>query len=210
MYLPRHFAEDDAASLAAVMHEHPLAAVVCRDDEGMTADHLPLLYDDASRTLRGHVARANPLWRRATPPEGLQVLAIFSAEQAYVSPNWYPSKARTHMAVPTWNYVVVHAHGRLRAIDDTSWLRAFLEQLTARHEAPQPRPWRLDEAPADYLEQMMRAVVGVEIAVERLVGKLKLSQNRAADDRSGVVEGLEAQTSMDARAMARRMRGLRG
>jgi len=210
MYLPRHFAEDDPASLRALMGAFPRAAIVRAGSDGLAADHVPLSYDPASRTLRGHVARANPLWREGASPGGLAVLAIFRAEQAYVSPNWYPAKARTHQAVPTWNYAVVHAHGRLQAVDDAGWLRAFLGQLTARHEATQPQPWELDDAPADYLERMLRAVVGIEISVERLVGKLKLSQNRDAADQAGVLDGLAAQGTPDALAMAARLRARSG
>lgn len=188
MYLPTHFECADEAALGALMVEHPLAQVVHRaSDGGLDADPVPLLYDPASRTLRGHVARANPLWRVAG---GQPVLAIFSGVQAYVSPNWYPSKAATHKAVPTWNYTVVHAHGVLNARDDAAWLREFLPNLTARHEATQPRPWSLADAPEDYLQQMMRAIVGIEIPLTRVVGKFKASQNRSAADREGVVQGL--------------------
>jgi transcriptional regulator len=190
VYLPRHFESHDEATLAALLREHPLAHVVHHgSDGGLDADPVPLLWDADRRRLCGHVARANPLWRTAA---GRPVLAIFGGAQAYVSPNWYPSKAATHKAVPTWNYVVVHAHGTFEARDDAGWLREFLPQLTARHEASQPRPWSLADAPADYLEQMMRAIVGIEIAVERLVAKVKASQNRTADDREGVARALGA------------------
>jgi transcriptional regulator len=120
------------------------------------------------------------------------VLALFGGPQAYVSPNWYPSKAATHKAVPTWNYTIVHAHGTLHARDDAAWLRGFLPQLTARHEATQPKPWSMADAPEDYLQQMMRAIVGIEIPLGRLVGKIKASQNRSAADREGVVQALGA------------------
>lgn len=188
MYLPAHFESRDEGTLAALMSAHPLAQVVHAGADGaLDADPVPLLYDPATRTLRGHVARANPLWRTAGDKP---VLALFSGPDAYVSPNWYPSKAATHKAVPTWNYLVVHAHGTLRARDDVAWLRAFLPLLTARHEAAQPRPWALADAPEDYLQQMLRAIVGIEIAVARLVGKVKASQNRSAADRAGVAAGL--------------------
>lgn len=188
MYLPTHFECDDVATLGALMTEHPLAHVVHLAAGGaLDADPVPLLYDRESRMLRGHVARANPLWRVAN---GQPVLAIFNGVQAYVSPNWYPSKAATHKAVPTWNYTVVHAHGTLHAREEADWLREFLPRLTARHEATQPRPWSLADAPDDYLQQMMRAIVGIEIPLTRVVGKFKASQNRAASDREGVVQGL--------------------
>jgi len=188
MYLPKHFACEDEAALAALMAAHPLAHVVHLGAEGgIDADPVPLLHDPATRTLRGHVARANPLWRVAN---GQPVLAIFGGEQAYVSPNWYPSKADTHKAVPTWNYLLVHAHGTLQVRDDAAWLREFLPQITARHEAGQPKPWSMGDAPEDFLQQMLRAIVGIEIPLTRVVGKFKASQNRSAADREGVAQGL--------------------
>jgi transcriptional regulator len=188
MYQPAHFKPDDEAALAALMGAHPLAHIVRSGPEGaLDADPVPLFYDADRRVLLGHVARANPLWRTAP---GRPVLAIFGGPAAYVSPNWYPSKAETHKAVPTWNYTVVHAHGTLAARDDATWLRDFLPRLTSRHEATQAQPWSMADAPEDYLQQMLRAIVGIEIAVTRLVGKFKLSQNRPAADREGVVRGL--------------------
>ena len=187
MYLPRHFEQNDPAALAALMREHPLAHLVSLQPDGLTADPLPLEFDADARVLRGHVARANPLWRAA---DGRAVLAIFGGPEAYVSPGWYASKAATHKVVPTWNYALVHAHGTLRAVDDAPWLRALVGRLTDRHEAARAEPWSVDDAPSDYVAQMLRAIVGIEIAVERLVGKWKLSQNRSAADRQGVADGL--------------------
>ncbi|GMV46427.1 MAG: transcriptional regulator [Pseudomonadota bacterium] len=187
MYLPRHFEQNDPAALAALMRAHPLATLVTCADDGFTADHIPLEYDAAARTLRGHVARPNPLWQHA---DGSAVLAVFQGPQGYVSPSWYPSKAETHEVVPTWNYAVVHAHGRLRALDDAAWLHALLVRLTAQHEAGRAPPWQVSEAPPEYLRQRLRGIVGIEIAVERLIGKWKLSQNRSEADRRGVAAGL--------------------
>ena len=198
MYLPAHFEQTDASALQALMREHPLAALVTVQDGQPTADHIPLEYDAATQTLRGHVARANPLWRVAA---GQPVLAIFRGPQAYVSPNWYPSKAATHKAVPTWNYTVVHAHGVLRAVDDAPWVHALVGRLTAHHESPQPAPWAVSDAPEDFVQQTLRAIVGIEIPVDRLVGKWKISQNRSEADRQGVAEGLQA-GSPEAQAMA--------
>ena len=208
MYQPRHFAQDDPAELAALMRAHPLAAIVSQTDDGLTADHIPLEYDAVNGRLLGHVARANPLWQRGSGPEGAPVLVIFRAEQAYVSPNWYPSKATTHKVVPTWNYAVVHAHGRLSAVDDAPWLRELLQGLTAHHEASQARPWAMQDAPEDYLAQMMRAIVGIQIRVERLSGKFKLSQNRDAAGRQGVVDGLRGSAQTGAVSLAERMQQL--
>jgi transcriptional regulator len=135
------------------------------------------------------VARANPLWREA---DGQPVLVVFQGPQAYVSPSWYASKAQHHKVVPTWNYTMVQAHGRLRAIDDPAWVHAFVTRLTERHEGGRSMPWHVTDAPADFIEATQRAIVGIEIEVTRLEGKFKLSQNRSAEDRTGVVLGLEA------------------
>lgn len=192
MYLPPHFAQHDPAALHALMCEHPLATLVSHGEHGLTADHVPLEFDAMAGvhgTLFGHVARANPLWRVAA---GAPVLAVFSGAQAYVSPSWYPSKAATHKVVPTWNYTVVHAHGVLEVVEDAPWLRALVGRLTSHHEAPRSAPWAVDDAPADYVQQMLRAIVGIRIPVTRLVGKWKVSQNRSEADRQGVAEGLGA------------------
>jgi transcriptional regulator len=206
MYTPTHFAEFRPEVLYALMRAHPLATLVLTDEAGaLDAHHLPLLLQvdaQGKAWLRGHVARANPLWRQAQAVRGLPVLAIFQGAQAYISPNWYASKAETHRAVPTWNYAVVHAHATLRAVDDAAWLRTLLTDLTAAHEAHQPQPWQLSDAPADYLERMLAAVGGIELDISQLSGKWKVSQNQAAANRAGVVAGLRQQGSADAAAMA--------
>lgn len=192
MYQPRHFAQDDPQALRALLDAHPFATLVSTGEGGLTADHLPFVFDPDDGTqgaLHGHVARANPVWQRA---DAQPVLAVFQGVQAYVSPNWYPSKAEHHKAVPTWNYTVVHAHGVLRAVTDVDWLRGLVERLTARHEAGREQPWSIDEAPPDYLAQMLKAIVGVRIELTQLVGKWKLSQNRSEADRAGVADGLAA------------------
>ena len=188
MYLPNHFEQQDPAELAALMQAHPLATLVSWQDGAPTADHVPLEYDAATQTLRGHVARANPLWKLAGQP----VLAVFNGPQAYVSPSWYPSKADTHKVVPTWNYTVVHAHGELRVVDQAPWLHELVSRLTGHHETPQPQPWAVSDAPEDYVQALLRAIVGIEIPVTRLIGKWKMSQNRGEPDRSGVARGLAA------------------
>jgi transcriptional regulator len=202
MYLPKHFEQNDPAALAALMREHPLATIVRATPQGLAADAVPLLFDagaGAHGVLRGHVARANPLWRDA---EGAAVLAIFNGPQAYVTPSWYATKAATAKVVPTWNYAVVHAHGRLRAIDDAQWLRALVESLTRTHEGGREHPWAVGDAPADYIDAMLRAIVGFEIELSRLEGKWKVSQNRSAADRHGIEAGLAGEAHEAARAMA--------
>lgn len=189
MYLPTHFAETDPARLHALMHAHPLALLVVVADGQAVADPVPLEYDPGAGplgTLRGHVARPNPLARRG----GSEVLAVFSGPQAYVSPGFYASKREHGKVVPTWNYAVVQARGTLHTVDDAPWLRALVGRLTHRHEAPRPAPWAVDDAPTDYVAQMLRAIVGIEIPLAALAGKFKLSQNRSAADREGVLQGL--------------------
>jgi len=191
MYQPAHFVEREPEALAALMRESPLATLIHHADGELAADVLPFEVErigDGWRLL-GHVARANPLWRAA---DGQSVLVVFQGPQAYVTPSWYPSKARHGKAVPTWNYAMVQAHGRLRAIEDAAWLEAFVTRLTQRHEAGRTTPWHVGDAPADYLASMLRAIVGIEIEVTRLEGKFKLSQNRPPEDRVSVVAGLQA------------------
>lgn len=206
MYLPQHFEQTDPAALQGLISAHPLAALVTRGADGITADHIPLEFHAAigeHGTLRGHVARANPLWKHA---DGQAVLAIFQGPQAYISPTWYATKAATHKVVPTWNYAVVHAHGVLRAVDDADWLLALVERLTTQHEAGRDPPWAVTDAPADFVRQMLRAIVGIEIPLTRLVGKWKSGQNRGQADRNGVVAGLKQDPRLDAGALAELIR----
>ncbi len=201
MYLPKHFEQNDAATLAALMLERPLATLVVATPDGPTADLLPMEFHaqvGAHGTLRGHVARANPLWRHA----GAAALAIFHGPQAYVSPNWYPSKREHAKVVPTWNYTMVQARGSLHVIDDVAWLRALVGRLTRRHESTQLAPWAVHDAPEDYVQQMLGAIVGIEIELTALTGKWKVTQNRSTADRLGVVAGLSGEASDNARAMA--------
>lgn len=202
MYLPSHFAETRPEVLHAAMRAHPFATLASTGPEGLTADHLPLqlaVDGDGRCRLLGHVARANPLWREAA---GREVLAIFHGPQAYVTPSWYPTKREHGKAVPTWNYVVVHARGRLTALEDPALLRALLDDLVDRHEAARAEPWHIDDAPADYIDKMLSAIVGIEIAVTQIEGKWKASQNQPAANRTGVVAGLRERGSADDLALA--------
>jgi len=184
MYTPRAFAETRIDALLGLIRDYPFATVVASAAQGPVANHLPVEWVDGA--LHGHVARGNEL----AALDGAPVLAIFQGPQAYVSPNWYPSKRETGREVPTWNYAVVHVHGRLKTIDDPAWLRALLERLSDRHEAGEPQPWRVGDAPADHVERLLKAIVGIEIAVERIEGKSKLSQNHPRRNRLGVIAGL--------------------
>jgi transcriptional regulator len=198
----RQFQVTDPATLHALVRAQPLATLVVSHEGAMHVNHVPL-YLDPTRgphgTLVGHVGRGNGVW----PLLPQQAVAVFHGPQAYVSPSWYPSKAIDGKQVPTWNYATVHAHGTLRAVDgDPERLRAILHALTEAHEAQRPHPWHVDDAPADYLEKLLGAIVGVELAVERWEGVWKISQNRPDADRAGVVQGLRAEGSAQAHAMA--------
>ncbi len=191
MYLPKHFEQPDRDALVALMRERPLATLVIAAPHGPTADLIPLEYvaDEGEHgTLRGHVARANPLWKHA----GVQALAVFTGPEAYISPGWYASKREHGKVVPTWNYTMVQGRGTLRVHDDAPWLRALVGRLTERHEAAQAKPWSVSDAPEDYVQQMLRAIVGIEIELTSMVGKWKVSQNRSAADREGTAQGLAA------------------
>lgn len=201
MYLPTHFAEDRPEVLQALMRAHPLATLVTFGPDGLMANSLPLLWSAGGQghgVLRGHVARANPLWRESRPD--VEALVIFQGSETYVSPSCYPTKAEHGRVVPTWNYVVVQARGPLRSIDDPAWLRRVLGELTAEHERSQATPWSIDDAPADYIDKMLGAIVGIEVEIRRLTGKWKVSQNQPVANRAGVIAGLRAAGRLDAAA----------
>ena len=194
MYLPPAFAEDRLEVRHGLMRAYPLATLVLADADGVTADLIPfMLYADQGDgglgVLRAHVARANPLWRKlqAAPP----CLVLFQGPDAYISPSWYESKRTTHKVVPTWNYAMVQARGRGRVVDDAAWLRRQLDDLTASQEGRLPQPWQPADAPAAFLAATMKGIVGIEIPIDSLVGKWKVSQNRDAADQRGVVAGLQ-------------------
>src|SRR5664279_2884831 len=196
MYLPAHFAESRPAVLRDLIAAHPLALLVTQSRAGaIEANSVPFVLDAADDggpgILRAHVARANTIW--SSTRDDADALVVFQGPQGYVSPAWYPSKAERGKVVPTWNYLMVQARGRLRAIDDKAWLRAFVTRLTGIHEHDRLAPWAVDDAPADYVETMLGAIVGIEIRVSSIVGKWKVSQNRSAADRAGVVAGLLAE-----------------
>ncbi|MGB5941069.1 MAG: FMN-binding negative transcriptional regulator [Rhodanobacter sp.] len=184
MYMPKHFEETRTEVLHELIRTYPFATVVTHATGGLTANHLPFELVDG--VLHGHVARGNELAQQ----DGAEVLLVFQGPDGYISPNWYPSKHETGREVPTWNYAVVHVHGRLRVIDDAAWMRRLLETLTDHHEAGQPQPWKITDAPDDHIEKSLRAIVGLEVAVERIEGKFKLNQNHPARNRAGVIAGL--------------------
>ncbi len=203
MYLPSHFAQPDALALRALMRDHPLATFITHGAQGLDANPVPMLWlDDGSPhdLLRGHVARANPVWRDTSP--GSEALAVFHGPDAYISPNGYATKRETGKVVPTWNYAVVHARGPLRIVEDAVWLRELVTALTRIHEATQPQPWAVTDAPADYIERMLGAIVGIELPLTSLQGKWKASQNQPAANREGVVAGLRQSGTAAGQAMA--------
>jgi transcriptional regulator len=196
VYRPAHFAEDRLEVLQELVRRHPLATLIAQRGTTIDADHVPVLIDPADGpygTVRGHVARANNLWR--TVAEHSEVLAIFNGDEHYVSPAWYPSKLDDGKVVPTWNYIVVHARGPIRFRHEPEWLHALVTRLTDTHEAARAEPWRVTDAPDDYIKSMLRAIVGFEIPLSSLTGKWKMSQNRSGADRDGVAAGLARESS---------------
>lgn len=194
MYRPPAFREDRPAPLHATIRAHPLATLVTHGPSGLTANLVPFMLvpgEDGPDLLRAHLARANP--QLADLRAGGEALVIFQGPQAYVTPSWYPSKHEHGKAVPTWNYILVQAHGRPRVIDDAVWLRAQIDALTTLQEADRDAPWAVADAPADYVTAQLKGIAGVEIAIERIEGKWKTSQNQPAANHAGVVAGLREQ-----------------
>jgi transcriptional regulator len=178
---------------------HPLGTLVAMTPRGLDANHVPFVIDPEPQpngTLRCHVAKANPIWQDLTCTS--DVLVIFHGPDAYVSPSTYPSKHEDGKVVPTWNYVTVHAYGRPRVVTDSYWLRNLVEDLTREHERGRAAPWQVSDAPAQYIDKLLRAIVGVEIPISRLMGKWKVSQNRSVADRAGVAADLRRESESQA------------
>ena len=198
MYLPAQFTETRPERLQEVMQQAGLVTLVTLSDDGLEASHLPMLYDPAVATdgsaphgtLYGHLARGNPQWRRFQA--GVEALAIFQGPDAYITPSWYETKRQNGKVVPTWNYVAVHAYGTLRAFEGADELRQLVTRLTNRHEGQRASPWAVTDAPADYIDAMLKGIVGLALPISRLEGKWKMSQNRNKPDQAGVVVGLRA------------------
>lgn len=204
MYIPAHFLIQNLQDLHTIIREHPLGALVTLGPDGLDANHIPFEFDasqGAHGLLTAHVARANPVWQQCQ--EGADVLVIFRGNESYISPNWYPSKHETHRQVPTWNYEVVHVHGRLTVMDQEKFVRGVVARLTREHEASEPRPWKMGDSPPEYIAQMLKAVVGIQVEIQRIEGKAKLSQNREARDRLNAADTLLAK---GAEALGKAMR----
>ena len=194
MYVPRHFEESRPEQLHSLIAEHPLGILVTQGSGGLDANHLPFELETREGSLgvlHTHVARTNPVWRNIA--SGDEVLVVFRGADAYISPNWYPSTHEHHRQVPTWNYIVAHAHGRVTVRDDERYLRGLVGRLTKRHEASQPDPWRMSDSPQAFINDMLASIVGLEIGITRLVGKSKLGQNKEMRDVLGAAHALKAQ-----------------
>jgi transcriptional regulator len=192
MYTPGYFKIEDVPKVHAMMRAQPFAILVTQGSNGLTATHLPTVLkvggDGSLGLIECHVARPNPQWKTYSPE--FDALMIFQGPDAYIRPGWYPTKAEHGKVVPTWNYAAVHAYGRLETVEDKDWLLAHVAELSDQQEAPYAAPWSTADAPANFLDALVRGIVGLKLTILRLEGKLKMSQNRPAGDRAGVVEGL--------------------
>lgn len=188
MYTPAHFSIKSREALHKIIVTNPLGALVTMTPEGLDANHIPFELDPDRGVLTAHVARANPVWQQCK--DGANALVIFRGNQSYISPNWYPSKHETHRQVPTWNYEVVHVHGVLTVQDEERFVRGVVARLTRVHEASEPKPWKMTDSAPEYIDGMLKAIVGIEIAITRIEGKTKLSQNRETRDRQSAAQTL--------------------
>lgn len=202
VYIPKQFEEPRIEVMHELIRAHPLATLVTHSPSGLNANHIPLHLSESPAsygTLLGHIARANPLFNEIA--EGIETLAIFHGPNVYITPSWYATKKETGKVVPTWNYAVVHAYGVLRVVDNASWLRTQLDALTDHNEASFPEPWAVSDAPADHIERIMAAIVGVEMVITKLLGKWKVSQNQPTQNQIGVISGLKASGLAESEAM---------
>jgi transcriptional regulator len=200
MYIPQHFEETRINVLHAMIRANPLATLVTLDDRQFNANHIPMVLDAESGILRAHIARANSLWK--TFNEDIGCMAIFQGPISYISPSYYPSKKISERVVPTWNYAVVHVHAKLKVIDDAAWILNQINALTHQQEAPREQPWKVADAPADYVDQLVGALIGLELSIESIEGKWKVSQNQKPQDHQGVIDGLLSEGTHQAEMMA--------
>lgn len=205
MHVPEHFKVDDKDKLHQYIRDYGFGLLVVANDDGIEANHIPFYLiaeqDGSLGVLQCHLARNNPVWRRLQG--GTPVLAVFKGPDAYISPSWYATKPETGQVVPTWNYLAVHVQGNARIIEDPAWLKQHLHHLIDQHEFGRNEPWSMDDAPADYTERLMQGIVGVEIKIASLTGKLKASQNQPERNRVGVKAGLEASQEAQNLAMSK-------
>ena len=208
MYQPQHFREDDSGVQHALIRAHPLGLLVTVGPSGLEANHIPFVLDPSAGVLQGHLARPNPQWQDFDPAR--EALVVFQGPEAYITPSWYAVKGETGKVVPTWNYAVVQVHGRLRVVEDRDWLRAQIEALTRSQEDQREHGWQVSDAPAAYVEAQIKGIVGIEIAITRIEGKWKVSQNRPERDRAGVIAGLREGGDEARQAMAELVAAPRG
>jgi len=204
MYVPDYYREDDTAVMHALMRQAPFATLVTTTNDGLMGTHLPTVLQSAPApfgTIEAHIARPNSQWKTYRPDE--DALLIFAGPNHYVRPAWYPSKTLEGKAVPTWNYAAVHAYGRVEIIKDQIWLKQHVAELTQQQERTSKEPWAISDAPEDYIQMMLRGIVGIRMVITRLDGKWKMSQNRSNDDRAGVVNGLTTEDDANASAVAK-------
>jgi len=203
MYIHPMHQFTDPEALHALMASRPLGAWVCQGQQGLIANHVPFFLDPSQGslgTLVGHISRANTVWRELGP--ATPSVVMFQGPQTYITPGWYPGKTQHGRVVPTWNYVVAHAHGVAQVVEDRDHLLAMVSRLTRVHEAGQSMSWRVSDAPPAFIDKMLNAIVGIRIPIDRLEGKLKASQDEDLQDRAGTVRGLQAQAGDDAAGMA--------
>ena len=203
MYVPKHFEESRVDVLHDLILTHPFSTLVTMSSIGINANNIPLhLIREAGQygTLQGHVARANPVWSDLA--NDVEALVIFQGPNSYITPSWYPTKQEHGKVVPTWNYVTVHAYGTLRVIDDPTWVKKQLESLTTQQEASFDKPWAISDAPIEFTNKMIGAIVGIEILITKLIGKWKVSQNQPASNQAGVMQGLESLGRSEATELA--------
>jgi len=204
MYQPAHFVEPRLNVKHDLIRAYPFGLMISVDGGLPVANAIPFVLDAAAAplgVLRGHVARSNPQWQALTTSS--DALVVFQGAHTYITPSWYQTKRETGKAVPTWNYIMVQARGQMRVIEDRAWLLAQVSTLTDTHEGPRSEPWRVTDAPASYLDAMLKAIVGLEMEIVSLDGKWKVSQNRSREDMDGVIGGLEAQDHPHAREIAK-------
>lgn len=203
MYQPPHFREDRLEIQHALIEAHPLGLLITHGQTGLIANPVPFVLDAAASslgTLKAHLSRANAQWRDADPDQ--EALVVFQGAEAYITPSWYEAKQETGKVVPTWNYAMVQAHGRLRIMDDPQWLLRQITAMTDAQEAPRTEPWAVSDAPDSFVAAQLKGIVGVEIEITRIEGKWKVSQNRSEGDRKKVSDGLRASSGEGARHMA--------
>ncbi|WP_085298748.1 FMN-binding negative transcriptional regulator [Cognaticolwellia mytili] len=202
MYIPNKFKQSDAAALKTLMVDYPFATLIGTSELGLEVNHIPLMFKqvDGKDKLQGHIAKANPLWKSIA--DKAEVLVVFNGPNCYISPNFYPTKMATGKAVPTWNYVAVHVKGHISFVHDNTWNLNLLDRLTTHHEALQPKPWSIEDAPKQYIAKMLPAVVGIDIDITSITGKWKVSQNQPTINKQGIFNALSGENESHALKIA--------